>query len=45
MIGTASHDAQREGISQVPPNGQEDGHVFEMPAAEQCWPSSVHVIP
>ena len=25
-----------EGISQVPPNAQEDDHAFEMPLAEQC---------
>src|SRR5262249_32510654 len=31
-----------EGISQVPPNAKENDHVFKMPPAEQCWPSSVH---
>ena len=34
-----------QGISQVPPNTQEDDHVFEMPSAEQCWPSSGHLTP
>jgi hypothetical protein len=29
-------------ISQVPANAQEDNHIFEMPPAEQCRPSSVH---
>jgi hypothetical protein len=26
-----------EGISQLPPNAQDDDHILEMPAAEQCW--------
>jgi hypothetical protein len=34
-----------ERISQVPPNAQEDYHVFEMPPPEQCWPSSGHDTP
>jgi len=37
--------AVREGVSQVPPNAQEDDHVFEMPPAEQYRPSSGHVPP
>jgi len=32
----------REGVSQIPPNAQEDDHVFEMPPAEQYRPSSGH---
>ena len=37
--------AVREGISQVPANAQDDDHVFEMPPAEQCCPSSGHDTP
>ena len=35
----------RERISQVPPDAQEDNHVFEMPPAEQCWSSWVTIHP
>jgi hypothetical protein len=34
-----------QGISQVPPNAQQDDHVLEMPTPELCWPSSGHPTP
>jgi hypothetical protein len=34
-----------ERVSQIPTNAKEDDHVFEMPPAEQCWPSSGHDTP
>src|SRR5215471_14396691 len=34
--------AERQGISQVPANAEEDDHVLEMPPSEQCWPFSGH---
>ena len=37
--------AIRQGVSQVPANAKDDDHVFEMPPAEQCWPSSSHDTP
>jgi hypothetical protein len=34
-----------ERVSQVPPDAQEDDHVFEMPSAEQRWLFSGHDLP
>ena len=34
-----------ERVSQVPPNAQEDDHVFKMSSAEECWPFSGHDTP
>ena len=37
--------AIREGVSEVPPNAQKDDVIFEIPPAEQSWPSSGHSTP
>ena len=34
-----------ERVSKVPPNAQEDDHVFKMSSAEECWPFSGHDTP
>jgi hypothetical protein len=34
-----------EGVSQVPPNAQEDDRVFEVSPPEERWPLSVHDTP